>query len=203
MSRTKPGGLPARLGDLLAGTKSFTARAGRIALDRDSWARLVGERIASRSSPSSLVKGVLWIETASAVWAQELSMLTAEILPRLRAHGLAVNDLRFKVATSTLRETSHTQRARRDAPKPVLEPLPSDLALKLHSLVDPELAALIGDTAARTLARQKQERRGPQSTLRQPNAPTPQAAEKGTSPRDRIAPVQHGASRRSRGEPAD
>src|SRR4029453_11781903 len=44
-------------------------------VDRERWRRIVGDRVAARTRPGRLRDGTLTIHVASAVWAQELSLL--------------------------------------------------------------------------------------------------------------------------------
>ena len=48
------------------------------------WAAAVGPAIAAEAEPVSERDGVLTIRCASATWAQELSLMEAELLARLR-----------------------------------------------------------------------------------------------------------------------
>ena len=85
------------IGELLDGARVVSAERGQVAIDRDTWRRLLGDRVAKRTEPGSLVGGVLTIHVASAPWAQELSLLTNELLERLKPLRLTINSLRFRV----------------------------------------------------------------------------------------------------------
>ncbi len=61
------------------------------------WELAVGTKIAYRARPTRLVRGVLYVRTASATWTQELSLLADKIIASLRARGLDVRSLRFQV----------------------------------------------------------------------------------------------------------
>lgn len=46
------------------------------------WERVVGERLAAESAPSSLQDGVLLVRAASAAWAAQLTFLAGEVRDR-------------------------------------------------------------------------------------------------------------------------
>ena len=52
---------------------------------------IVGDRIASRTEPGPKRRNELTVFVASAAWAQELSLLVGEIIPRLKAAGVEVS----------------------------------------------------------------------------------------------------------------
>src|SRR5687767_11608852 len=85
---------PKSLGALLAGSRQTAARLAGVSIDREQWRKLVGDRIASRTQPGRLRQGELTVFVASAAWAQELSMLTSEMLARLAGFGLKVDSIR-------------------------------------------------------------------------------------------------------------
>jgi predicted nucleic acid-binding Zn ribbon protein len=49
------------------------------------WAETVGDRIAAEASPVSEREGVVTVACASATWAQELDLLSHQILTQLRS----------------------------------------------------------------------------------------------------------------------
>ena len=63
-----------------------------------AWAEVVGERIAAVAQPVSEREGVLLIDCSDPVWAQELDLMQAELLDRLRARigERAPRALRFR-----------------------------------------------------------------------------------------------------------
>ncbi len=187
---------PVRVSEILAKTSVEAARAGGVAVDQHTWRRLVGERVAARTSPKSLKRGTLYIETASAVWAQELSLLSSDILQRLQSHGLAVDALRFRVAAA--REPRPAER-RPPIQDDVPAPIPETLSRTLGSLDDPELARLIADTAVRTIARQQRLANAVPTTSTQPDARGPRCAETETSPQDQASLARNAKSPRTRG----
>jgi hypothetical protein len=149
---------PSPLGVLLEGARDASARAGGVVVDRVTWQRVVGTRIASRTEPGRLRSGVLTVHVASAAWAQELSFFTAEMLERLRGIGLTVNSIRFQV-----RPVART--AVRTAPVPALPraKLPEALVARLERVTDPALRAAIAEAASLGLARPEAASSGPRA----------------------------------------
>jgi predicted nucleic acid-binding Zn ribbon protein len=87
------------------------ATAFRVARDRAAprtglaavqaaWASAVGEQLAAVAEPVSERAGTLTIECADAVWAQELDLMQAQLLERLREQlgELAPQELRFRLS---------------------------------------------------------------------------------------------------------
>lgn len=136
------------LGELLDGARVVSAQRGRVAIPRDTWRRVVGDRIARRTEPGGLHDGVLTIYVASAPWAQELSLLTRELLERLKPLGLAVSSVRFRVRQQ-IRGPAATPK-RRPAAR---APLPSDLKQRVEAVEDPELRQSIAEAAELWLGR--------------------------------------------------
>jgi predicted nucleic acid-binding Zn ribbon protein len=64
------------------------------------WAELVGERIAAVASPVSERGGVVTVDCSDSVWAQELDLMQAQLLERLRERlgERAPQSLRFRVS---------------------------------------------------------------------------------------------------------
>jgi predicted nucleic acid-binding Zn ribbon protein len=86
------------------------AAAFRVALDQAAprtalaavqaaWAGIAGEQLAAVAAPVSERTGTLTIECADSVWAQELDLMQAQLLERLRSElgELAPSALRFRV----------------------------------------------------------------------------------------------------------
>src|ERR1041385_1224697 len=86
---------PTPVGTLLEGSGRLRAKNDRI--DTGRWRTLVGDRIGERTRPGNIRDGRLTVYVASAVWAQELSLLSSTILERLVRDGLKVKELRFRV----------------------------------------------------------------------------------------------------------
>jgi len=95
-SRRQPPG-PSTLADVLEGTRRVTLQRTRAAVDKGTWLHAVGTRIAERTEVGQLRDGELMVHVASAAWAQELSLLTREILERLASHGVKAARIRFRV----------------------------------------------------------------------------------------------------------
>jgi hypothetical protein len=137
------------LGELLDGARVVSAERGRVAVDRDAWRRVVGDRIARRTEPGPLVGGVLTIFVASAPWAQELSLLTSELLVRLQPLGLRILSVRFRVRQQIQGPAAGPKR--RPAARAAL---PEDLQARVASVEDAELRQVIADAAELSLGRQ-------------------------------------------------
>jgi hypothetical protein len=137
------------LGELLDGARVVSAERGRVAVDRDTWRRLVGDRVARRTEPGGLSGGVLTIYVASAPWAQELSLLTNELLERLKPLKLPIASVRFRVRQQI--QSSSAQTKQRPAARVAL---PSELRQRVESVDDPELRQVIADAAELWLGRE-------------------------------------------------
>jgi hypothetical protein len=165
---------------------SARCSAGRV--DRDRWQRTVGERVAARTRPGQIRDGVLTIYVASAVWAQELSLLSPTILERLRRAGLAVEILRFRVG-----DIEPIPERRQAAPAGRAVDLPGDLSERLAKIGDAGLRAKMAEAAAYSLGKppsaatsKRQATRDPRSAARESDptvrAKTPRpAGRKGTA----------------------
>lgn len=73
------------------------ARAQRIVRD---WKGIVGEVLAEKSRPDRFDRGTLWIAVTGSAWAQELRMLTPQLLEKIAAasgDANLVTELRFGV----------------------------------------------------------------------------------------------------------
>ncbi len=63
------------------------------------WERLVGRRIAEVTTPTSVTEnGVLIVAVRSAAWAQELQLMTPEILRQLGAAGKRIRRILWRTA---------------------------------------------------------------------------------------------------------
>jgi predicted nucleic acid-binding Zn ribbon protein len=144
---------PHRIGSLLASAQREAARAAGVGpVDRETWRQVVGDRIADRTVVDSLRSGALEVRVASSVWAQELSLLSSEIMDRLRRRGIVVSRIRFRVGTVPRMDTAEPL-----APPPDPMPLPEDLRARLADVDDPELSAAIARAASYSLARANRE----------------------------------------------
>jgi hypothetical protein len=62
------------------------------------WEKIVGERIASHTRPVKITKKVLFINTTSPVWAQQLSLMKMTLIQKINEYlGVenAIQDIRF------------------------------------------------------------------------------------------------------------
>jgi hypothetical protein len=175
---------PSPLGVLLEGARDASARAGGVVVDRVTWQRVVGTRIASRTEPGRLRSGVLTVHVASPAWAQELSFFTAEMLERLKGIGLGVNTIRFQV-----RPVMANQLRRAPAPALPRAELPASVVERLAHVKDPALRAAIAEAASLGLART-----GVANSA--PRARAPRAAEVRSAPTGAAKPRPPGATRR-------
>jgi predicted nucleic acid-binding Zn ribbon protein len=101
---------PKRLGDALRSVRAETAPATLLAAVQEVWAGVAGPAVAAESAPVAERDGRVTIACRSAVWAQELDLMQAELLVRLNAalreRGGAgeggVQGLRFTADAATL-----------------------------------------------------------------------------------------------------
>jgi predicted nucleic acid-binding Zn ribbon protein len=70
-----------------------------LAATQTAWTDAVGEQLAAVARPAAERDGVLTVECASAVWAQELDLMQAQLLDRLRGKlgERAPETLKFRV----------------------------------------------------------------------------------------------------------
>jgi predicted nucleic acid-binding Zn ribbon protein len=145
---------PEHIRSLLGRAQREAARAaGTGPVDREMWRQVVGERIANRTMVDRLEAGVLEVRVASSVWAQELSLLSAEMITRLKQHRVQVRRIRFKVGAVPAMDTAEPL-----APPPQPVVLPEALKSRLAAVDDPELAAAIAEAARYSLARARQKK---------------------------------------------
>lgn len=164
------------------------------------WRAAVGPRIADRARPISLERGTLLVKVATSAWANELQLLSTELLTRLKLRGFAVNALRFRVGPLDLNERPPERRATRKVPAPA--PLAPELATLVAEVPDDGLRAAIEQAARANLAWQRhlvtrEERAAP--TSRPQGARGPRAAGTESARPGRSAEDSGGASPRSSG----
>ncbi|KYF99740.1 hypothetical protein BE20_58395, partial [Sorangium cellulosum] len=174
MSR-RSGGIE-RLGALIQRASSLAAptEVDTAPMPFRDWEAAVGSRIAARARPLKLERGVLHVRAASSTWAQELSMLGDVITAQLRARGLAVQSLRFRVGKVEPVARPPWREEVRPAPKEA--PLPSEVRRELGKVPDPELRDAIAKAAARNLGWQQAEGRASASARPRNEPPAPAAA---------------------------
>lgn len=191
---------PTSVADVLEGTRHATLKRSGAALDRHSWRRAVGRRIAERTEVGALRAGELCVFVASAAWAQELSFLTKEILERLARQGLKAERIRFRVKEGL--GAPRVARPARPEPPPVA--LPQELAAHLATVKDDELRGAItraaGLALSRLAARAEQERRPARAaTSTKPGARAPRAAAARSAPKAQRSAESSEARSRKRG----
>src|SRR5580704_17129040 len=117
------------------------------------WSAFVGERVASRTRPDTIVDRTLIVEVATSPWLHELRLLrpkiVADLLDRLGMPRF-FDDIRFVLAGDRRRaQPARPPRPRRPPPPPapLVEPATGAFAQRIvdeaASVADPELRALI------------------------------------------------------------
>ena len=63
------------------------------------WEEIAGKEIAAKTKPQKIFKGVLYISVSSSTWANELSMMSRQLINKINdfAGEPLINDLRFKI----------------------------------------------------------------------------------------------------------
>jgi Dna[CI] antecedent DciA-like protein len=160
------------------------------------WREALGVRIADRARAVELDRDVLVVRVATNVWASELSLLSEQIIARLRDRGIMVRGLRFRVGPVERLGGTPDRRRAKAAPRSV--PLPSDLSKVLSTVGDEGLRELIATAASANLA--WQENVTPGDATEAPRAArAPRFAETGTDRPDRTSGAEPGASPRTPG----
>ena len=92
-----------------------------------AWARAAGRQIASGAQPKAFNRGILTVECASSVWANELTYLGDQLLRRMRevAPDHPVRQLRFMVGRGRPRQEDEAPAAKRESRDE--RPAPPDL----------------------------------------------------------------------------
>ncbi len=67
-------------------------------LQHQAWDRAAGELLAKHVRPVRRRDGVLYLEADSPKWAKQAETMTAHLLPRVQAEGLAVDRLVVRLA---------------------------------------------------------------------------------------------------------
>ncbi|MEI9940522.1 MAG: DUF721 domain-containing protein [Pseudomonadota bacterium] len=182
---------PAALGSLLASSREAAARYAGTAIDREQWRQIVGERIAARTEPGAKRGRELTVHVASASWAQELALLVNEIVVRLKAAGIHVDTVRFRVKeiAPQPRDQASLKPTYRKAT------LSGALSDQLQRIDDSELRDAISEAAALWLALDETPSK---ATSTRPNARVPRAAESQSA---RSARTPASGPARSKGKP--
>ncbi len=145
------GAVLGRVSDIAPPTSAPNSRAPVSARD---WEAAVGTRIAARAMPAKLDRGVLHVRVASSTWAQELSLLGEPIVAQLRARGIQVDTLRFRVGHVEAPERSKTREEHVRTSPPAVE-LPPLLAKDLENVPNDDLRAAIRHAAEKNLGWQR------------------------------------------------
>ena len=79
--------------------KPEVVRAARAWVVMHRWEAVVGEGLASRSTPDRYDRGTVWVAVKGSEWAQELRLMKEDILARLNAEAKErlFTDVRFGV----------------------------------------------------------------------------------------------------------
>jgi hypothetical protein len=173
---------PEALQNVLARAGEDRFAPNRAPLPPHVWAAAVGPRIAERTRPIAIEGGVLVVRAATSVWASELSLLSDALLARIRAAGVSVRGLRFRVGTIEPPERASELRA---AKVPGPTPLDPQVARMLARVPDEELRAAIAEAARTNLAWQAWGASGepaPGATAAPRAARAPRAAEIESAP---------------------
>jgi hypothetical protein len=140
--------------------ESVLARAGedrfarrRLPIPRRVWVECVGGRIADRAEPVFLDRGVLVVRAATSTWANELSLLREPLLARLRAAGVEVHEIRFRVGAVTAPAAPPEPRITRKVPAPAR--LSEELDRAIEGIADDELRESLKEAARANLAWQE------------------------------------------------
>ena len=141
---------PEPLEDVLdrAGENRFARK--KLPIPLAEWRAAVGPRIADKARPIALERGVLVVKVVTSVWANELSMLTSQLVGRLSERGFEVKSFRFRVGPLDVIEGMPQQRDYRRVPPPA--ELAPEIERSLAKVADDELRAAIEGAARASLA---------------------------------------------------
>ena len=194
---------PEALQNVLARAGEDRFAANRAPLPPHVWAAAVGARIAERTRPLAIENGVPVVRAATSVWASELQLLSDALLARLRAAGVGVRALRFRVGTIDPPERSTELRVAK-VPRPIeIDP---QVARVIARVKDDELRELITLAARSNLAWQAFNASPDDGTpAGSPSgvpraARAPRAAETESAPPDRTTRGGRGAGRDTPGD---
>ncbi len=126
------------------------------------WVDVVGERVAARSAPDGLSKGVLWVRVANSSWLHELSFLREDVIRRtnqLLGDPPLVTEVKFHLDPRTNPDADDalapTARIRRRHARPRMLPSPASgerlarIEREAARIEDDELRAIIVDVRRR------------------------------------------------------
>ncbi|HUA10370.1 MAG TPA: DciA family protein [Solirubrobacteraceae bacterium] len=83
---------PRPMADALGALTARLAPASTLAAVQQLWPQAVGAAIAAAAQPTAEAGGVLTVQCESSVWAQELELMSDELIARLNS-GLADSEI--------------------------------------------------------------------------------------------------------------
>lgn len=94
---------PRPAADAFRAARERAAPRTGLASVQGAWAEAVGPQLAAVATPVSERAGTLTVEVTDSVWAQELDLMQAQLLERLRdvLGGSAPEALKFRLARDT------------------------------------------------------------------------------------------------------
>lgn len=170
-----------------AGENRFAKR--QLPIPLAEWRAAVGPRIADRARPIALERDVLVVKVVTSVWANELSLLSSDVIAKLAERGFVVKQLRFRVGPLDIIEGVTQRKNYRKVPPPA--PLTPELARALDRVEDEGLRDIIGSAARANLAWQRLNEAPPASR-------GPRGAGRESAPPGRTGEGSGAASRRTR-----
>lgn len=154
--RPRKKGEPTSLGDLVRNTPAGRAAVETV-VSRRLWEEVAGVGFARRTRPTRIHRGTLYIQVASAGWAQELALAERVLLERLRGRGVAVERLRYEVVDVDAPDRGGVYAPRREEVERARAlDLPPEAARAVAKVQDPTLRELMAKTA-RAVARRQAE----------------------------------------------
>lgn len=108
-------GDPRKIGEILDPTLTRLDGSDR-ARAYGAWARAAGDTVAANACPRSFARGVLTVECASSIWAQELTYLGGQILARMAELDAAHPVQRLRFVTRRAPAPSPAEEAKPPAP---------------------------------------------------------------------------------------
>jgi len=118
-----------------------------------NWNRVVSERVLKNAVPVSLRAGVMTVHTATAAWANALSLESPQLLAKLRARvpDVTIARIAFRVGRMPV-IPEQVAREKPTAPVVPLSELPEELARELAHIADDGLRESVARAAAAWLA---------------------------------------------------
>jgi hypothetical protein len=153
-----------RTRDLLPGVLRRRGVEGELRAHRvvAHWDKIVGEKIASRSFPDGLHRGVLWVRVDSAAWMHELSFLRKEIASKandvvgdpplvheVKLHLGARTDAADGDALAPIAAIRRPSPKERPLPPPATGKKLENIESEVSRIVDAELRQILLDTRRR------------------------------------------------------